>query len=114
METPLDAETSDLWADRCITTPLPAPNGNVFFISFAPSKDVCQKGGTSTLHIMKYDTGDVLAETSSKIIVMLGGGIIADVNVSGTIGTGGPPSVFGGGGIFAPTGMKKILHIKER
>ncbi len=111
---PLDAETSDLWADRCITTPLTAPNGNVFFISFAPSKDVCQKGGTSTLHIMKYDTGDVLAETSSKIIVMLGGGIIADVNVSGTIGTGGPPSVFGGGGIFAPTGMKKILHIKER
>jgi hypothetical protein len=114
--TPMNAQTSDLFAERCITTPIAAPNGNVYFISFAPTKEVCKKGGTSTLRVMQYSTGNLVAMTTSKVMVMLGGGIIADVSNSGVIGAGGggPPSVYGGQGIFPPVGMKKILHIKER
>lgn len=111
----MDDQTSDLWTERCVTTPITAPNGNVFFISFAPTKEICKKGGTSKLRILRYDTGSLVATSSGKVMVMLGGGVIAELGTTGIISGGaGPSSAFGGAGIFPPVGKKSILHIKER
>jgi type IV pilus assembly protein PilY1 len=117
------------YAERVITDPVAAPNGIVYFTSFAPSKNMCQFNGNTFLWAVNYDTGGTIPYSlrSGKIVLQVSTGAFQEVDMTSEFSdrdnrsTGGLAGIPSGAGtaplVITNAGMtpvRKILHIREK
>ena len=122
----MDAAGVSAGAERVISNPTPdTTNGAVYFISFAPTADVCGFGGTSYFWSVDYETGgQLLVQTEGKALVQVSTGEIKAVSPStdltqssgrkslgftGIPPAGAPPAITGNA-----SSIKKFMHVQEQ
>ncbi len=123
----LDPSTSTTGAERVISNPTPDPLGSIYFLSFAPTSDICGYGGTTYLWALDYKTGGQVSYVmQGKALVQVSTGEIKELDLSDsstfsnkdnrrTVGFQGiPPSGQGLMIITNPSPIKKFMHIQEQ
>ncbi|MCX5875293.1 MAG: hypothetical protein NT087_03130 [Deltaproteobacteria bacterium] len=123
----LDAAVSPNGAERVISNPTPDPLGAVYFLSFAPTSDICSFGGTTYLWAVDYKTGSkVTFVMQGKALVQVSTGEIKELSLGdptvlsqndsrrSTGFQGIPPAGQGLMVVTNPTPIKKFMHIQER
>jgi type IV pilus assembly protein PilY1 len=123
----LDAAVSPTGAERVISNPTPDPLGAIYFLSFAPTSDICSFGGTTYLWALDYKTGGrVTYVMQGKALVQVSTGEIKELSLSDpavlsqkenrrSIGFQGiPPAGQGLMVVTNPRPIKKFMHIQER
>ncbi|HVN96329.1 MAG TPA: PilC/PilY family type IV pilus protein [Syntrophorhabdaceae bacterium] len=104
-------------AERLLVDPLAAFNGVVYYVTFAPSLDVCSLGGETYLYTTTYNSGAAPSGGTSKVMLQLSTGNIIQTDVGSNIlrtdlgggQAGGQPQIQ-----ILPKPIKRILHIRER
>ncbi len=121
----LDPTAGTMFNERVITDPLAAPNGAVFFTSFAPNTNICTYGGSSYLWAVKYDTGGGIGGALAGVgLLQVSTGAIEEIKLQDDFTQRGgrrtesidgvPPSGDGIKLILPPKPINKVLHIKKR
>jgi type IV pilus assembly protein PilY1 len=121
----MNAATGTLSAERVISNPTPDPSGAIYFLSFAPTSDVCSFGGTTYLWAMDYKTGgQVTYLMQGKALIQVSTGEIKELKLSDaftendkrkSLGFKGiPPTGQGIMIITNPSPMKKFMHVQEQ
>jgi len=111
--------------ERVISNPTPDPNGAVFFLTFAPTTDICSFGGTTYLWALDYKTaGTVTYIMQGKALVQVSTGEIKELNLADAFSAesnrktpgfmGIPPAGQGVMIITNPTPLKKFMHVQEK
>jgi type IV pilus assembly protein PilY1 len=120
------AATSNLdGAERIISNPTPDALGAVFFLSFAPTKDICGFGGTTFLWALDYKTGGKVTYTlQGKALVQVSTGEIKELKLADAFTEEGgrksqgfmgiPPAGQGVMVITSPSPLKKFMHVQEQ
>jgi type IV pilus assembly protein PilY1 len=120
----LDGATSSFFNERSITDPLASPIGAVFFTTVAPSNDICEFGGASSLWAVNFKTGSsVLGRLKGKALLQVSTGEIKEVDLKtqfvnrGERKTGDlqgvPPLGQGLSIIVPPKAINRIMHIRK-
>lgn len=123
----LDVAVSPKGAERVISNPTADPLGAVYFLSFAPTSDICSFGGTTYLWALDYRTGGrVTFVMQGKALVQVSTGEIKELSLSDptvlsqkeqrrSAGFEGiPPAGQGLMVVTNPPPLKKFMHIQER
>jgi type IV pilus assembly protein PilY1 len=123
----LDPETSTAGAERVISNPTPDTLGAIFFLSFAPTSDICGFGGTTYLWALDYSSGGKVNYTmQGKALVQVSTGEIKEIDLSDsntfntkdlrrTVGFQGiPPTGQGLMVVKNPDPIKKFMHVQEQ
>lgn len=123
----LDAAASPKGSERVISNPTPDPLGAVYFLSFAPTSDICSFGGTTYLWALDYKTGNkVTFVMQGKALVQVSTGEIKELSLHdpGVLSQkdnrrsagfeGIPPAGQGLMVVTNPLPIKKFMHIQER
>lgn len=123
----LDAAVSPMGSERVISNPTPDPLGAVYFLSFAPTSDICSFGGNTYLWALNYKTGGrVTFIMQGKALVQVSTGEIKELSLSDptvlsqrenrrSAGFKGiPPAGQGLMVVTNPPPIKKFMHIQER
>ncbi|MEW6595219.1 MAG: hypothetical protein AB1413_10155 [Thermodesulfobacteriota bacterium] len=121
----MDAATATTGAERVISNPTPDPLGAIYFLSFAPTSDICNFGGTTYLWALDYATGSrVTFVMQGKALVQVSTGEIKELALSSAFTasdnrksagfTGIPPTGQGLMVVTNPTPLKKFMHIQEQ
>lgn len=123
----LDAATAAFGAERVISNPVTSPGGAVYFISFAPTADICSFGGTTYLWAVDYKTGGKVSYAmQGKALIQVSTGEIKELDLSlvstfpdkNNRRSGGmqgiPPTGQGLLVVNPPGPMKKFMHVQER
>lgn len=121
----LNAAASPLSAERVISNPTATILGAIYFLSFAPSDDICALGGKTYLWAFDYKTGSkVTFIMQGKALVQVSTGEVKELKLSEvftqndnrkTDGFFGVPPV--GEGLVITTNpppLKKLMHVQER
>jgi type IV pilus assembly protein PilY1 len=112
-------------AERVISNPTPDVNGAIYFLSFAPTSDICGFGGTTYVWALDYKTGGQVTYTmQGKALVQVSTGEIKEIDMSTaftarnsrrTVGfTGIPPVGQGLMVIVNPSPIRQYMHIQEQ
>jgi len=122
----LDPSSSTVGAERVISNPTADTLGAIYFLSFAPTSDICGFGGTTYLWAMDYKTGNkVTYVMQGKALVQVSTGEIKELDLSDattfstrnnrrTVGFQGiPPTGQGLMVITNPSPIKKFMHVQE-
>ena len=122
----LDPATTTFGAERVITNPTTDTQGSVFFLSFAPTSDICEFGGTTYLWAFDYESGGKVTYTmQGKALVQVSTGEIKELDLSDentfserdnrrSVGFQGiPPTGQGLMVITPPSPIKKFMHLQE-
>jgi len=121
----LDAATASISAERVISNPTPDPLGAIYFLSFAPTADICSFGGTTYLWALDYKTGGrVTFVMQGKALVQVSTGEIKELSLSSALtGSEGrksagfkgiPPTGQGLMVLSNPSPIKKFMHVQEQ
>jgi len=121
----MNAATGTMSAERVISNPTPDTLGAIYFLSFAPTSDVCSFGGTSYLWALDYKTGgQVTFNMQGKALVQVSTGEIKELNLSDaltdndgrkSVGFKGiPPTGQGLMVVKNPDPIKKFMHVQEQ
>lgn len=121
----MNAAVSPMSAERVISNPTPDPLGAIYFLSFAPTSDLCSFGGTTYLWALDYRTGGkVTFVMQGKALVQVSTGEIKELNLSDaltendgrkSVGFKGiPPTGQGIMVVTNPTPIKKFMHVQEQ
>jgi type IV pilus assembly protein PilY1 len=121
----MNAAVSPISAERVISNPTPDTLGAIYFLSFAPTTDVCSFGGTTYLWALDYKTGGkVTFKMQGKALVQVSTGEIKELNLSDaltesdgrkSVGFKGiPPTGQGLMVIKNPDPIKKFMHVQEQ
>lgn len=119
--------TTSASAERVISNPTPDPLGAVYFLSFAPTSDICGYGGTTYLWALDYKTGgSVLYQQQGKALIQVSTGEIKELDLSDSTTLSGkdkrrsagfqgiPPAGQGVMILTNPSPIKKFMHIQEQ
>ena len=112
-------------AERVISNPTADPLGAIYFLSFAPTADICSFGGTSYLWALDYKTGyKVTFKMQGKALVQVSTGEIKELSLSSALTDsasrksagfqGIPPTGQGLMVVTNPTPIKKFMHVQEQ
>lgn len=112
-------------AERIISNPTPDPLGAIFFLSFAPTSDICSFGGTTYLWAMDYKTGGAVTYTlQGKALIQVSTGEIKELNLKDALTEndnrkslgfkGIPPTGQGLMILSPPVPIKKFMHVQEQ
>jgi len=112
-------------AERVISNPTPDALGAVYFLSFAPTADVCGYGGTTYLWALDYKTGGAVTYTlQGTALVQVSTGEIKELKLSDAFTQEGgrkslgfkgiPPAGQGVMVITSPLPLKKFMHVQEQ
>lgn len=123
----LDSATTTTGAERIISNPTHDSHGAVYFISLAPTSDICSFGGSTYLWAVDYKTGgQVSYAMQGKALIQVSTGAIKELDLSQSSSfparnhrksdsiTGLPPSNQGLMVITNPVPMRKFMHVQER
>jgi len=121
----MNAAVSPMSAERVISNPTPDPLGAIYFLSFAPTSDICSFGGTTYLWALDYKSGSkVTFVMQGKALVQVSTGEIKELNLSDALTEndgrksagfkGIPPTGQGVMVVTNPTPIKKFMHIQEQ
>jgi type IV pilus assembly protein PilY1 len=124
----LDAANSNYGAERVFSNPTASPNGAVFFVTFAPSSDVCGYGGSTSLWAIDYKTGGSVGYAmQGKALIQVSTGEIKELDLSNKAGTfpnslnrksnailGVPPPGQAVMVVTNPQAIKKVIHVQEK
>ena len=123
----LDPAVSPKGSERVISNPTPDTLGAIFFLSFAPTSDICGYGGTTYLWALDYKTGgQVTYLMQGKALVQVSTGEIKELSLSDptvlsqkgkrrSLGFEGiPPTGQGLMVIKNPDPIKKFMHVQEQ
>lgn len=123
----MDPASATSGAERIISNPTPDSHGAVYFISLAPTSDICSFGGSTYLWAVDYKTGgQVSYAMQGKALIQVSTGEIKELDLSqsstfpGKNGrrsdaiTGLPPSGQGLMVVVNPDPMRKFMHVQER
>ncbi|HIJ90814.1 MAG: hypothetical protein OEV89_08925 [Desulfobulbaceae bacterium] len=121
----MNAAVSPLSAERVISNPTPDPLGAIYFLSFAPTADICSFGGTTYLWALDYKTGGQVTFTmQGKALIQVSTGEIKELTLSDaltenegrkSVGFKGiPPTGQGLMVVTNPTPIKKFMHVQEQ
>ncbi|MCL2791057.1 MAG: hypothetical protein FWD79_10495 [Desulfobulbus sp.] len=108
-------------AERVITNPTIDPQGAIYFVSFAPTADVCGFGGNTYVWAVDYKTGgEVPYLLQGKALIQTSTGAVQELDLGNTFsgrrsaGFGGiPPAGTGIMVVTAPTPIRQFMHIQE-
>ena len=79
----MDAATTGMAAERVISNPTPDSLGAIYFLSFAPTSDICGYGGTTYLWGLDYQSGGhVTYEMQGKALIQVSTGEIKELKLS--------------------------------
>ncbi len=112
-------------AERVISNPSPNTQGAVFFVSFAPTSDICGFGGTTYIWAVDYKTGGKVTFTlQGKALVQVSTGEIKQLDLATaftekdmrkTVGIiGMPPTGDSFASDTSPYPVKKFMHVQEQ
>lgn len=123
----LDNETSASGAERVISNPVASTSGAVFFLSFAPTSDICSFGGNTYLWAVDYKSGgQVSYAMKGKALIQVSTGEIKELDLSSPSTfpdknnrrSGGiqgiPPTGQGLMVMDSPPPIRKFMHVQER
>ncbi|MGQ9812778.1 MAG: pilus assembly protein [Dissulfurimicrobium sp.] len=124
----LDAANASYGAERVLSNPTASPSGAVFFVTFAPSSDICGYGGNTSLWAIDYKTGGSVGYAmQGKALIQVSTGEIKELDLSDKTGTfpnrsnrksnailGLPPPGQAAMVVTNPQPIRKIMHIQER
>lgn len=121
----MDAATGTAGAERVISNPTPDPLGAIYFLSFAPTADVCSFGGTTYLWALDYATGTrVIFIMQGKALIQVSTGEIKELSLSSAFTEnegrksagfkGIPPTGTGLMVVTNPLPLKKFMHVQEQ
>ncbi|MGB9712756.1 MAG: pilus assembly protein [Dissulfurimicrobium hydrothermale] len=124
----LDPANSNFGAERVISNPTSITNGAVFFLTFAPSADICGYGGSTYLWTIDYKTGGSVGYAlQGKVMIQVSTGEIKELDLSNKTGTfpnssnrksnailGVPPTGQGLMVVTNPLPIKKVIHVQEK
>ncbi len=121
----MNAAVSPISAERVISNPTPDTLGAIYFLSFAPTTDVCSFGGTTYLWALDYKTGgQVTFKMQGKALVQVSTGEIKELDLSLALDQEGyrksagfkgiPPTGQGLMVIKNPDPIKKFMHVQEQ
>ncbi|MFT5697352.1 MAG: type IV pilus assembly protein PilY1 [Desulforhopalus sp.] len=121
----MNAQSTANGAERVITNPTADPLGSLYFLSFAPTDDICGFGGTTYLWGLDYKTGTrVRYIQEGRALVQVSTGEIKDLKLSEvfteednrkTVGfTGIPPTGTGMMVVTNPAPIREYMHIQEQ
>ena len=121
----MTAAVSPMSAERVISNPTPDPLGAVYFLSFAPTGDICSFGGTTYLWALDYKTGGkVTFVMQGKALIQVSTGEIKELNLSGAFTENGgrksvgfkgiPPAGEGPQMPKIPPPIKEFMHVQEQ
>jgi type IV pilus assembly protein PilY1 len=121
----MNAAVAPMSAERVISNPTPDPLGAIYFLSFAPTSDLCSFGGTTYLWALDYRTGGkVTFVMQGKALIQVSTGEIKELNLSDaltendgrkSVGFKGiPPTGQGIMVVTNPTPIKKFMHVQEQ
>lgn len=121
----LAAASASVSAERVISNPTPDPLGAIYFLSVAPTSDICSFGGTTYLWALDYKTGGTVTFVmQGKALVQVSTGEIKELSLASaltdndgrrTAGFRGiPPTGQGLVVVSNPTPLKKIMHVQEQ
>lgn len=121
----MNAPTGSLSAERVISNPTPDPLGAVYFLSFAPTADICGFGGTTYLWALDYGTGGkVRFVMQGKALVQVSTGEIKELTLSSAFTEneerksagflGIPPTGQGLMVVTNPAPIRKFMHVQEQ
>lgn len=123
----LDLSSTAIGAERVISNPTPDTLGAIYFLSFAPTSDICGYGGTTYLWALDYKTGDkVTYKMQGKALVQVSTGEIKEIDLADpntfsdnnnrrTVGFQGiPPTGQGLMVITNPSPTRRFMHIQEQ
>jgi type IV pilus assembly protein PilY1 len=119
------SSTNMMGAERVISNPTPDTLGAIYFLSFAPTSDICGYGGTTYVWALDYKTGGQVTYTlQGKALVQVSTGEIKEIDMSTafivrnnrrTVGFPGiPPAGQGLMVITPPPPMRQYMHIQEQ
>jgi len=78
----LDPAATPLSSERVISNPSPDTSGAIFFLSFAPTSDICSFGGTTYLWALDYKSGSRVTYTlEGKALVQVSTGEIKELDL---------------------------------
>lgn len=120
----LDTDTATGDAERVITNPTVDTSGDVYYVTFIPTSNVCDYGGTTYTWAVDYQTGGAIAYAlQGKALLQLSTGAIEELDLSSVFTTknnrrsvgyvGVPPTGQGIIVITAPRPTKKFMHVQE-
>jgi len=121
----MEAAASPNSAERVISNPTPDPLGAVYFLSFAPTSDICSFGGTTYLWAVDYKTGGrVNFVMQGKALIQVSTGEIKELSLSSALTEsegrkspgfkGIPPTGQGLMVVTNPAAIKKFMHVQEQ
>ncbi|MCX5863907.1 MAG: hypothetical protein NTW42_02390 [Deltaproteobacteria bacterium] len=121
----MDAAGASISAERVISNPTPDNLGAIYFLSFAPTSDICNFGGSSYLWALDYKTGGrVTFIMQGKALIQVSTGEIKELNLSDALTLkegrksvefkGIPPTGQGLVVVTNPTPIKSFMHVQER
>lgn len=121
----LDAAATSKGAERVISNPTPDPLGSIYFLSFAPTSDLCSFGGTTYLWALDYKSGGQVTYTlQGKALIQVSSGEIKELDLSNSftqnegrksVGFYGIPPVGQGIMIISnPSPVRKFMHVQEQ
>jgi type IV pilus assembly protein PilY1 len=121
----MDAATTGMAAERVISNPTPDSLGAIYFLSFAPTSDICGYGGTTYLWGLDYQSGGhVTYEMQGKALIQVSTGEIKELKLSDaftendnrkSVGFKGiPPAGQGIMIVSNPPPLKKYMHVQEQ
>ncbi|MFQ6757538.1 MAG: hypothetical protein D9V46_06075 [Deltaproteobacteria bacterium] len=120
----MNAAGASISAERVISNPTPDPLGAIYFLSFAPTAEICDFGGTTYLWALDYKTGGkVTFVMQGKALVQVSTGEIKELNLSEaftenedrkSLGFKGIPPTGGQSVQIPPTPIKKFMHVQEQ
>lgn len=121
----MDAAASPMSAERVISNPTPDPLGAIYFLSFAPTSDICGFGGTTYLWALDYKTGGrVTFVMQGKALVQVSTGEIRELTLSDALTEnegrksegfkGIPPTGQGIMVVTNPLPIRKFMHVQEQ
>lgn len=121
----MNSAAGTMGAERVISNPTPDPLGAIFFLSFAPTSNVCDFGGTTYLWGMDYKTGGAVTyDLQGKALIQVSTGEIKELNLEDALSEDGnrksegfkgiPPTGQGLMIISPPVPIKKFMHVQEQ
>lgn len=121
----MNAAASPMSAERVISNPTPDPLGAIYFLSFAPTSDICGFGGTTYLWALDYKTGGrVTFVMQGKALVQVSTGEIRELTLSDALTEnegrksegfkGIPPTGQGIMVVTNPLPIRKFMHVQEQ
>jgi type IV pilus assembly protein PilY1 len=123
----LDAATDTSGAERMISNPTASPSGAVYFLTFAPTSDICGFGGNTYLWAVDYKSGGQVGyATQGRALIQVSTGEIKELDLSSSASfpnrnnrrsegiSGLPPQGQGMMIITNPTPIRKFMHVQER